>query len=97
MDTFLDAMTFTASDRFGSSSSNDQDPPPPKSSFYYLSNLFMATLCAITFVGVMVITYRATKLVWHSDKVIPFMLFFLNLSLLGKYSTIHPPTHHTLQ
>ena len=83
MDYFLDQMAFTGYD--SSSASNEQEPPPPKSSFYYLSNLFLVLLCAFTFVGVMVITYKATKLVWHSDKVIPFMLFFLNLSLLGKY------------
>ena len=61
----------------------DDEPLPGKTSFYYLSNLILALLCAITLAVMTVLTVKVTKLVWHQDRVVPFMLFFLNLSLFG--------------
>ena len=63
----------------------DTDDLPPKSSFYYLSNLFLALICALTAIGVAFLTYKVVKMGWRADKVIPVMLVFLDLSLLGKY------------
>ena len=56
---------------------------PGKASFYYLSNVILALLCAITLVMMVALTVKVTKLVWLQDKVVPFMLIFLNLSLVG--------------
>lgn len=56
---------------------------PGKASFYYLSNVILALLCAVTLVMMVVLTVKVTKLVWLQDKVVPFMLIFLNLSLVG--------------
>ena len=63
--------------------SEEKDSLPPKTSFYYLSNLILALLCSFTMCGLLYITVKATRIVWHHDKVIPMMLVFLNLSLLG--------------
>ena len=62
----------------------DEEALPPKSSFYYLSNLFLALICAFTAIGVTIIAYKVIKLGWRTDKVIPVMLAFLDMSLLGK-------------
>lgn len=59
------------------------EPLPPKTSFYYLSNLFLALLCALTFAVMIVLTVRVSKKVWDQDRVVPFMLIFLDLSLVG--------------
>ena len=61
----------------------DDEPIPGKTSFYYLSNVFLAILCSITLVMMIMLTIKVTKLVWLQDKVVPFMLIFLNLSLVG--------------
>ena len=59
------------------------EPVPGKASFYYLSNVILALLCAVTLVMMVALTVKVTKLVWLQDKVVPFMLIFLNLSLVG--------------
>ena len=61
----------------------NDEPLPGKNSFYYLSNLLLAMLCAITLAVMCVVTFKVTNMVWDQDKVVPFMLIFLNLSLIG--------------
>ena len=60
--------------------------PPPPLSFYFISNILLVFLCGITFVLVVIATVKTTKLVWPQDKIIPFMLALLSLSLLGSFS-----------
>jgi hypothetical protein len=60
--------------------------PPAKISFYYLSNIFLAVLCAITFLLMLFATIKASRLVWPQEKLIPFMLLFLCLSIMGSFA-----------
>lgn len=59
-----------------------------KLSFYYISNIILAVLCSVTAVIVTCITVKVTKIVRDSDRLIPAMLIFLDLSLLGKLINI---------
>ena len=56
---------------------------PPKIGFYYISNIFLAALCSFTTLLITIITVKAIRLVRDSDPVIPAMLIFLDLSLIG--------------
>lgn len=58
---------------------------PSRWSFYYISNVFLCALSAVTCIGVMYAAYKTAKLVWPKEKVIPVMLVFLSLSLLGSF------------
>ena len=55
-----------------------------KLSFYYISNIILAVLCSVTALAVTWITVKVTRIVRDSDRLIPAMLIFLDLSLLGK-------------
>lgn len=59
---------------------------PTRMSFYFLSNIFLAILCAITFLLMVVATVKASKLVGPQEKLIPFMLVFLCLSIMGSFA-----------
>ena len=63
-----------------------EDAVPSRFSFYYISNVFLCALSALTFAGVIFALHKTVKLVWPKEKVIPVMLLFLSLSLLGSFS-----------
>lgn len=56
---------------------------PPKVGFYYISNIVLAVISLATAIVVGIIMVKTMSIVRHSDLVIPAMLVFLNLSLLG--------------
>ena len=51
--------------------------------FAYCSFIIFSAILAITFIVLVYITYRVIQLVGRTDKIIPLMLIFLQLSLLG--------------
>jgi len=67
----------------GESSAEEETP---KWSFYFISNTFLALLCLVTLAGMVKVTHKAKQLVWPHEKMIPFMLVFLCLSLLGGFT-----------
>jgi hypothetical protein len=48
--------------------------------------VFLVVLCLATLAVVVMATTKTTKLVWPQEKVIPAMLAFLCLSLLGSFA-----------
>ena len=51
--------------------------------FAYYSYIIFAAIFALTFVVFVYITYKVIRLVGRSDKIIPLMLIFLQLSALS--------------
>jgi hypothetical protein len=66
----------------GTSSTDDETT---KLGFYFISNTFLSLLCLVTLAGMIIVTHKAKQLVWPHEKIIPFMLIFLCLSLLGGF------------
>ena len=53
--------------------------------FAYFIYLIMAIIMAITFLVLLYITVKVIQKVGASDKIIPLMLFFLQVCALSKY------------
>jgi hypothetical protein len=55
----------------------------------YVTDIFLASCSLVILMVMTFVTYKVTKLIFMNDKVLVFMLVFLDLTLIGKIQIYH--------